>query len=434
MDKNEDFLVNGDIDLCLRGNPASCMSACYFGLDIRNFIARLSRRNFRAAYRLYRNAVAFPGIVSALCDAPCRDACVRKERGGALDLRRLERAAIAYAPDRRADELNLPQKDKTVAVIGAGAGGLACALRLASHRYSVTVYERDMEIGGTLRDVLPAKFLKEEFDDAFLYAPYTLKAGREIASMDEIESDAVYIATGEGGERFGFCAMNDDAMATGPLGIFLGGRPCTDSHAAAIAGGLRAAAEIETYLIAGASAAVPAGRESVPVRVPTDIVPAVVPANGEDYLAEEAIRESGRCLRCDCNVCYDSCDLMQYRKLDPEKIKNHVLATLYPNDLDPYNFARMAVSCTFCGKCAKSCPIGIDLGNFLLNTRAAFSAAGKLPPAFHSFWLEDMNHACGEGARLLYPESKHCEYVFFPGCQLGASDPGYVTAELCRLA
>jgi hypothetical protein len=79
--------------------------------------------------------------------------------------------------------------------------------------------------------------------------------------------------------------------------------------------------------------------------------------------------------------------------------------------------------------CADACPQGIDMGAFLLSSRRAMHKKGKLPWAFHDYWLRDMRHAMSsEAAMALMPEaaSTPVEYVFFPGCQLGASDPAYV--------
>ena len=42
---------------------------------------------------------------------------------------------------------------KKVVVIGAGLGGLACAIRLAYHGFSVTVVEKESMSGGKLQRV-----------------------------------------------------------------------------------------------------------------------------------------------------------------------------------------------------------------------------------------------------------------------------------------
>ena len=52
----------------------------------------------------------------------------------------------------------------------------------------------------------------------------------------------------------------------------------------------------------------------------------------------------------------------------------------------------------------------------------------KAPWVFHDFWLRDMDFANSEAASLSMgpPSGSPCTYAFFPGCQLGASDPELV--------
>jgi hypothetical protein len=78
------------------------------------------------------------------------------------------------------------------------------------------------------------------------------------------------------------------------------------------------------------------------------------------------------------------------------------------------------------------------MGAFLLDSRRAMHKKGKLPWAFHDFWLKDMAHAMSDDAALVLsaplaarlggaaPDGGAAPRVFFPGCQLGASDPAYV--------
>ena len=54
-------------------------------------------------------------------------------------------------------EAKVPEKrtGKTVAVIGSGPSGLACAQQLNQAGHLVTVFERDAKIGGLLRYGIP---------------------------------------------------------------------------------------------------------------------------------------------------------------------------------------------------------------------------------------------------------------------------------------
>jgi hypothetical protein len=55
---------------------------------------------------------------------------------------------------------------------------------------------------------------------------------------------------------------------------------------------------------------------------------------------------------------------------------------------------------------------------------------GCLPSGYYDYWLNDMEHANGESASLFVPSPDgNCRYLYFPGCQIGASDPDYVLAS-----
>jgi NADPH-dependent glutamate synthase beta subunit-like oxidoreductase len=90
---------------CFNGEPATCSCACPFHLDIRSFLDKAGKGRWAAAYKELRNAVVFPGIVSALCPQPCRDHCQRTTVLGdeALALRDLEtaRSAMPKTASRR---------------------------------------------------------------------------------------------------------------------------------------------------------------------------------------------------------------------------------------------------------------------------------------------------------------------------------------------
>ena len=54
-------------------------------------------------------------------------------------------------------------------------------------------------------------------------------------------------------------------------------------------------------------------------------------------------------------------------------------------------------------------------------------SAGVHPAALHDYWLREMDFATSEGAFASPPrERETCEYAFYPGCQLGASNPEHV--------
>ena len=445
---------------CLQGESAFCTAICPFHLDVRDFMEKMTRGAFGTAFKAYRNAVGFPRIVSALCAQPCRTVCPREQSDAAPDMRLLEKAAIAYAGNTAPNRYSMPAKKERIAIVGAGPCGLACALRLASRRYDVTVYERSERIGGHLWDILPAEIILPDLEEQFRFETYTLNLNQAVANLDELSGfDAVFLAVGADGDAFGLRPSPDGAFASDRPGFFLAGSMTGVDSVQAIADGLHAVHAIERFLKTGAMNHPHDNTETQMKLDPSAVIPAapVSATGGGVFTKEEASAEAARCLRCSCDACIRHCDLMAYYRKYPERIRDEVAITIDPASLDgEETFAKkLMATCNQCGMCADACPQKIDTGAFLLDSRRAMHKKGKLPWAFHDFWLRDMAHAMGEEASLIWERSgalprgatgygaaPHQSWdrtsvplsrsgtsprVFFPGCQLGASDPAYVT-------
>ena len=91
---------------------------------------------------------------------------------------------------------------KKVAVVGAGPAGLAAATTAASRGHSVTLFERDHEIGGqfNMAKQIPGK---EEFHETIRYfkkqitlSGVSLQLGKSVSVADLTGFDAVVLATG----------------------------------------------------------------------------------------------------------------------------------------------------------------------------------------------------------------------------------------------
>ena len=425
--------MKGSIEDCLQHEPAFCTAACPFHLDVRDFVGKIQRGGFNAAYRTYLNAVGFPGIVSALCDEPCQGVCPRRSRDGAISLRLLEKAARSYATRTNPNDYSLPPKNKKVAIVGAGISGLACALRLAAKRYEVTVYERTGRIGGQLWEQLPPDVFLADIEQQFRFESYALRLNTDIVDLDDLEFDAIYVATGCGGRRFGLQPGAGGAFASSTAGIFMGGALVGGNTMRAMADGLQAASAIERYLKTGS---MNHPRETDQTRLqldPATILPAepVLPKDGAAFTESEALAEARRCLKCSCDACIRACDLMRFFKKYPKRIADEVEVTIHPGTLDGNGTVatRFISTCNQCGLCQKVCPMGIDMGDFLLRSHRAMREKGAMPWAYHDFFLQDMAFTNGAEAYLARRPvgCAQSRYVFFPGCQLGASDPNYVT-------
>ena len=428
------------IKKCWQMEEAFCVSDCPFHYDVREFNIRMKRGSFSSAYRLFANGTGFPAIVAALCPEYCQQVCVRKDSDTSIAMKRLEEASMAYTGNTQPNSYNMPAKDGKVAIIGAGVSGLGCALRLCNKKYSVTIFEKSERIGGHLWDIMdPAVFLPE-LDLQFKYEHYDLRLNTEVAEVMPLlqDYDAIYIATGEGGNHFGLLDGTDREPGAAPYltvqpGVFLGGSLSGADSMNALAQGLRASAVLEAYIKTGnMKKAVP----HIPTKMrldPSALVKAEqnLPASGL-ISKEDARAEAARCIGCRCDACVRNCPLMGYYEKFPLRLEDEVHVTIYPGTLDGDGTVatRLIATCNQCGLCAEICPQQIDMGDFLSKSHQYMHNKGSMPWAFHDFWLNDLSHA-RDPAHFAFHASptQQPEYLYFPGCQLAASEPNYVSGS-----
>ena len=433
---------------CVQREVPFCQAACPFRLEITDFIEKTERGVFDAAYKTYRNAVAFPVIVSALCHEPCKTDCPRalpKAGGSAIELRALERSVLAFAENREPHDYNVPKKHERVAVIGAGVSGLACALRLAARKYEVEVFEAADRIGGHLWAIadgspgaggLTPEIFLAEIEQQFMHEDWTLHLNTRIHDLQELVAegfDAIYVATGEGGERFGIAPGAESGLVIGSTACFGGGSLFGKNTIEALADGLAHASAIQGFFKTKNAVLPETSRETAvsidPARLSTSVTGPAPDENGR-FTSEEAQREAGRCLRCQCDACRSYCDVVAFSGKWPLRIKDDVFLTLQPGtaDLRPRPAKRLINTCTHCGLCDDVCPANIDMDKLFLEARKEIHKLSRMPWAFHDFWLRDMAFADSEDCAVVRaPEGTGtARYAFFPGCQLGASEPRYV--------
>jgi len=427
------------IEECLEKEEPFCTSACPFKLDIREFISRLKRGSYKTALRLYSNTVGFPAVVANLCHEPCRKVCSREAVDRHISLRLLEKAVLTHAPRYEPNSYNLPAKNKKVAVIGAGPAGLACALRLANKKYHVDILERSNRIGGHLWNLLEPEIFLSDIKLQFSKEQYNLYLEKPVESLETllVHYDALYLATGAGGDSFGLMEGIDKDSGT-PLasnlgGVFLGGSLLEVNTMEALSQGLKASLCIEDYLKTGLMRSAKKSNFTKMRMDTTVLAPLkpVLPADGKEYTQGEAHAEAARCIQCRCDACYRSCGMMHYFNKFPLRIAEEVEVTITPGTLDGDGTVatRLISTCNQCGLCAEVCPVNIDMGEFLRVSHQAMHEKGAMPWYFHDFWLRDMAFANSSRASFLGTPSggDKCLDIFFPGCQLGASDPRLVT-------
>jgi len=142
---------------CMDCGIPFCHHGCPLGSLIPEWNDLVWRGDWAAASEWLHATNNFPEFTGRLCPAPCEHACVLAITQRAVTIKNVE-AAIAdrawdhgYVTPRRAGR----RTGKTVAVIGSGPAGLACAQQLTRAGHMVTMYERDDRIGGLLRYGIP---------------------------------------------------------------------------------------------------------------------------------------------------------------------------------------------------------------------------------------------------------------------------------------
>jgi len=422
---------------CWETERPFCSNTCPFHMDVLDFQFKMSKNRYNAAFRTFRNAVGFPDIAAALCPEYCAESCLRRDIDQSVQLNLLEKTCVARAVRKDPTDYNVPSKTGRAAVIGAGISGLACALRLASKKYDVTIYEKTGRLGGKLWDLLPEDLFLVDIRRQFRFEKYELHLDTEITDIEELVRngfDAVYIATGEGGMDFG-TADNDEGNCSlcGNTAIFAGGSLTGRDIIRAMADGLDMAWAIEVFLKTRKIEYPHESRPSNIVVADQDAISVSDPAEASDdgiFTDEEAAREAARCIRCSCDACKKYCDLMTFYNKGPIRIRDDTVSTVASSiSLVHKTPARRLVNaCTQCGLCAEVCVSDIDIGGMMKEARRMLHRQDKMPGGYHQFWLEDMDFSNGSYAAVVRtpPGREKCGYAFFPGCQLGAADPGHV--------
>ncbi len=145
---------------CLEcGNPY-CEWKCPVHNYIPNWLKLVSEGNLLEAAELSHQTNSLPEVCGRVCpqDRLCEGACTLGEGGfGAVTIGSVEKyiTDTAFALGWRPDMSNVVPVNKTVAIVGAGPAGLACADVLVRNGVKPVVFDRNPEIGGLLTFGIP---------------------------------------------------------------------------------------------------------------------------------------------------------------------------------------------------------------------------------------------------------------------------------------
>ena len=164
-------------------------------------------RSFEEGYLLSREPNPVAAMCAYVCSAPCERACRRGDIDRPLSIRAMKRFLVEWhaasgIPD---DTPVITPRDTKVAVIGAGAAGLAVARELAVAGHQVTVFDELPFAGGTMLVGVPAfRLPREAIETDFRLVErlgvtfrFNTRIGRDIAFEDLQKTfDAIAICAG----------------------------------------------------------------------------------------------------------------------------------------------------------------------------------------------------------------------------------------------
>ena len=150
----------------LREQASRCMECgvpfCHHGCPVGNLIPDWNdlvyRDRWQEALEQLHRTNNFPEFTGRLCPAPCEAACVLEiNEGDAVSIKQVELAIInrGWGEGWVRPQPPARQTGRSVAVVGSGPAGLACAQQLARAGEHVVVYERDEAAGGLVRFGVP---------------------------------------------------------------------------------------------------------------------------------------------------------------------------------------------------------------------------------------------------------------------------------------
>lgn len=200
---------------CIQCKDPKCVDGCPVYIDIPGFIKLICEEKFDEAAKKIKERNVLPAVCGRVCpqEDQCEKTCILGIKDKPVAIGNLERFVADF--ERKMGLVKIPlikeKRDKKIAVIGSGPGGLTCAADLIQLGYAVTIYEALHQPGGVLvygipEFRLPKTIVTFEID-------YLQKLGCKIElnqiignihTIDELmeDFDAVYIGVGAGLPRF----------------------------------------------------------------------------------------------------------------------------------------------------------------------------------------------------------------------------------------
>ncbi|NRP13165.1 Glutamate synthase [NADPH] small chain [Aliiroseovarius sp. xm-m-379] len=195
---------------CSQCGVPYCQAHCPLHNNIPDWLRMTATGRLKEAYALSQATNTFPEICGRICpqDRLCEGNCVIEQSGhGTVTIGAVEKYITDTAWEQGwVEEITAgPATGQSVAIIGAGPGGLAAADVLVRAGHAVTIYDRHDRAGGLLTYGIPGFKLEKDvvmrrvelLERAGVTFKLNSNVGEDVTFADIRDShDAVLIATG----------------------------------------------------------------------------------------------------------------------------------------------------------------------------------------------------------------------------------------------
>jgi glutamate synthase (NADPH/NADH) small chain len=185
-----------------------CVATCPAHMDVPDYIRSIRDGDYEKGLQLMYRTNPFPATCGRICTRNCESVCPIGIQGDPIAIRWLKRHIVDQidAKDyKRILNDQVGNSGHSVAIIGAGPGGLSAAYYLRKQGHAVTVFEAQKAAGGMLRYGVPSYRLPDaDLDKDIEYIVslgvdmnYNTQVGKDISfEMLLQDYDAVFLSTG----------------------------------------------------------------------------------------------------------------------------------------------------------------------------------------------------------------------------------------------
>jgi NADPH-dependent glutamate synthase beta subunit-like oxidoreductase len=193
-----------------RDKTPPCNHACPTGEQIQKYLDYVKHDRYLDGYLTIMQDNPMPSVTGRVCYHPCETACNRAAHDEPIGIRGVERFLGDYGLNLAENPVKKdlpPLNGRTVAIVGSGPGGLACAYHLRRRGYASVIFEALAKPGGMLRAGIPAWHLPEAVLDAEIaklldLGGIEIRCGTRIGddvTLDQLRTSyaAVFLALGQ---------------------------------------------------------------------------------------------------------------------------------------------------------------------------------------------------------------------------------------------